>query len=86
MFELSIFNFAQISNEILALIGTLFLISVKAKTRMYGFAIFLVCNVPTVYLLVVSELWWVLATLPIWLFLSVRGLINNYREAISSSV
>ena len=82
MFELSIFNFAQISNEILALIGTFFLTSVKAKRRMYGFAIFLVCNIPTIYLLVVSELWWILATLPIWFFLSLRGLINNYKEAI----
>lgn len=86
MFELSIFNFAQISNEILAIIGTLFLTSVRAKTRMYGFMIFLVCNVPTVYLLIVSELWWILATLPIWFFLSIRGLINNYREAISIKV
>ena len=86
MFELSIFNFAQISNEILALIGILFLTSVRAKTRMYGFMIFLVCNVPTVYLLIVSELWWILATLPIWLFLSIRGLINNYREATLTQV
>ena len=82
MFELSIFNFAQISNEILAIMGTFFLTSVKAKRRMYGFMIFLVCNIPTIYLLVVSELWWVLATLPIWFFLSLRGLINNYKESI----
>ena len=83
MFELSIFNFAQISNEILALIGTFLLTSVKAKSRMYGFMIFLLCNIPTVYLLLVSELWWILATLPVWFFLSLRGLINNYKEAIS---
>ena len=83
MFELSIFNFAQISNEILALIGTFLLTSVKAKSSMYGFMIFLLCNIPTVYLLLVSELWWILATLPVWFFLSLRGLINNYKEAIS---
>ena len=83
MFELSIFNFAQISNEILALIGTFLLTSVKAKSRMHGFMIFLLCNIPTVYLLLVSELWWILATLPVWFFLSLRGLINNYKEAIS---
>ena len=45
--------------------------------------IFLLCNIPTVYLLLVSELWWILATLPVWFFLSLRGLINNYKEAIS---
>ncbi|MQG18954.1 MAG: hypothetical protein FI687_04195 [SAR202 cluster bacterium] len=84
MFEFSIFNFAQISNEILAMIGTFLLTSVKSKSRMYGFMIFLFCNIPTVYLLIVSELWWILATLPVWCFLSIRGLINNYREVVSN--
>jgi len=29
---------------------------------------------------VVTELWWILAMVPVWLFLNFKGLLNNYRE------
>jgi hypothetical protein len=47
---------------------------------MYGFICFLLVNVPGIYLLVVTELWWLLAVVPIWLYLNWLGYINNYRE------
>ena len=56
MFELSLFNFAQFADQGLSLIGTLFLTSLSAKTRMYGFLIFIIVNIPALYLLIVTEL------------------------------
>ena len=81
MFELSLFNFAQFADQGLSLIGTLFLTSLSAKTRMYGFLIFIIVNIPGLYLLIVTELWWILAITPIWLLLNFRGLLNNFKES-----
>ena len=81
MFELSLFNFAQFADQGLSLIGTLFLTSLSAKTRMYGFLIFIIVNIPGLYLLIVTELWWILAITPIWLLLNLRGLFNNFKES-----
>ena len=81
MFELSLFNFAQFADQGLSLIGTLFLTSLSAKTRMYGFLIFIIVNIPALYLLIVTELWWILAITPIWLLLNLRGLFNNFKES-----
>ena len=81
MFELSLFNFAQFADQGLSLIGTLFLTSLSAKTRMYGFLIFIIVNIPALYLLIVTELWWILAITPIWLLLNLRGLLNNFKES-----
>ena len=81
MFELSLFNFAQFADQGLSLIGTLFLTSLSAKTRMYGFLIFIFVNIPGLYLLIVTELWWILAITPIWLLLNLRGLFNNFKES-----
>ena len=83
MFEFSLFNFAQFADQGLSLIGTLLLTSLSAKTRMYGFLIFVLVNIPGVYLLIVTELWWILAVTPIWLFINLKGLMNNYRESKS---
>ena len=83
MFEFSLFNFAQFADQGLSLIGTLLLTSLSAKTRMYGFLIFVLVNIPGVYLLVVTELWWILAVTPIWFFINFKGLLNNYRESKS---
>ena len=83
MFEFSLFNFAQFADQGLSLIGTLLLTSLSAKTRMYGFLIFVLVNIPGVYLLVVTELWWILTVTPIWLFINFKGLVNNYRESKS---
>ena len=80
MFELSLFNSAQFADQGLSILGTLLLTSLSAKTRMYGFVVFILVNIPGIYLLVVTELWWILAVTPVWLYLNYRGFINNYRE------
>ena len=80
MLELSLFNLAQFADQSLSVLGTLFLTSLSAKTRMYGFIVLIAVNIPGTYLLVVTELWWILAMVPVWLYLNWRGLINNYRE------
>ncbi len=80
MFELSLFNSAQFADQGLSILGTLLLTSLSAKTRMYGFVVFILVNIPGIYLLVVTELWWILAVTPAWLYLNYRGFINNYRE------
>tara|TARA_A100001234_G_scaffold210080_1_gene209492 strand:- start:60 stop:395 length:336 start_codon:yes stop_codon:yes gene_type:complete len=81
MFEFNLFNVAQFADQGLSLFGTLLLTSLSARTRMYGFLIFVLVNVPGIYLLVVTELWWILAVTPIWLYLNFRGLLNNYKES-----
>ena len=80
MFEINLFNSAQFLDQGIAIIGTYLLTSLSAKLRMYGFVAFLLMNIPSVYLLVVTELWWILAVTPLWLYLNYRGFINNYRE------
>ena len=80
MFELNLFNAAQFLNQGIAIIGTYLLTSLSAKMRMYGFVAFLLMNIPSLYLLVVTELWWILAVTPLWLYLNYIGFINNYRE------
>ena len=69
MFELNLFNTAQFLDQGIAIIGTYLLTSLSAKARMYGFIAFLLMNIPAVYLLVVTELWWILAVTPLWLSL-----------------
>ena len=51
MFEINLFNTAQILDQGIAIIGTFLLTSLSAKTRMYGFIAFLLVNIPGVYLL-----------------------------------
>ena len=84
MFELTLFNFAQFADQTLAIFGTMLLTSLSAKTRMYGFIVFILANIPGLYLLVATELWWILAVTPIWFLLNFRGLINNWKESRQS--
>ena len=80
MFEVNLFNTAQFLDQGLAILGTFLLTSLSAKARMYGFITFLLVNIPGIYLLVATELWWILLVTPVWLYLNYRGFINNYRE------
>ena len=81
MFEFNLFNIAQVADQGLSLIGTLLLTSISAKTRMYGFLVFVLVNIPGIYLLIVTKLWWILAVTPIWLVINFVGLYNNYKES-----
>ena len=85
MFEFTLFNFAQFADQGLSLYATLLLTSLSAKTRMYGFLVFILVNIPGIYLLVVTELWWILAVTHIWMFLNFKGLLNNFREIMQGS-
>ena len=80
MFELNLFTMAQGLDQGLSILGTFLLTSLSAKLRMYGFIAFFLVNIPGIYLLVVTELWWILLVTPLWLYLNYRGFINNYRE------
>tara|TARA_B100000809_G_scaffold52708_1_gene48077 strand:+ start:157 stop:420 length:264 start_codon:yes stop_codon:yes gene_type:complete len=80
MFELNLFNMAQGLDQGLSILGTFLLTSLSAKLRMYGFVAFFLVNIPGIYLLVVTELWWILLVTPLWLYLNYRGFTNNYRE------
>ena len=80
MFELNLFNMAQGLDQGLSILGTFLLTSLSAKLRMYGFIAFFLVNIPGIYLLFVTELWWILLVTPLWLYLNYRGFINNYRE------
>ena len=80
MFELSIFNFAQFTDQGLSILGTYLLTSLSPRVRMYGFITFTVVFIPGIYLLVVTKMWWILAVSPLWIYLNYKGFINNYRE------
>ena len=71
---------AQGLDQGLSILGTFLLTSLSAKLRMYGFIAFFLVNILGIYLLVVTELWWILLVTPLWLYLNYRGFINNYRE------
>jgi hypothetical protein len=71
---------AQGLDQGLSILGTFLLTSLSAKLRMYGFIAFFLVNIPGIYLLAVTELWWILLVTPLWLYLNYRGFINNYRE------
>ena len=80
MFEVNLFNMAQGLDQGLSILGTFLLTSLSAKLRMYGFIAFFLVNIPGIYLLAVTELWWILLVTPLWLYLNYRGFTNNYRE------
>ena len=85
MFELSIFNTAQIFDQIIAFACIYLLTSLNAKIRFYGFVIGSLGFIPGSYLLISTELWWLLAATPIWIYINYRGLVNNWREYRSIS-
>ena len=80
MLEFNIFNSAQIFDQIFAFICVYLLTSLNAKTRLYGFIVGTVGFIPGVYLLIVTELWWLLAFMPIWAYINYIGIVNNYKE------
>ena len=86
MFELNLFNIAQMFDQIFAFACVYLLTSLSAKTRFYGFAIGLVGFVPGTYLLVVSELWWLVACIPIWVAISAKGIWNNWHAYQTNEV
>jgi len=61
---LSLFNFAQFADQGLSLIGTMLLTSLSTGARKYGFIVFIAVNIPGIYLLYVTELWWILTINP----------------------
>ena len=81
---LSLFNFAQFADQGLSLIGTMLLTSLSTGARMYGFIVFIAVNIPGIYLLYVTELWWILTVTPIWLFLNFKGFYNKWKETRNS--
>ena len=78
---LSLFNFAQFADQGLSLIGIMLLTSLSTEARIYGF---IAVNIPGIYLLYVTELWWILTVTPIWLFLNFKGFYNNWKETRNS--
>ena len=84
MFELSIFNTAQIFDQIFAFACVYLLTSLSAKIRFYGFVVGSIGFIPGSYLLIITELWWLLAATPIWVYINYRGLVNNWRESRAS--
>ena len=79
MFELTVFNAAQIIDQLFDFICMYLLTSLSAKTRFYGFTIGFIGFIPATYLLVVTELWWLLLCMPIWFVIELRGVLNNWR-------
>lgn len=86
MFEPSVFNAAQIIDQLVDFVGMYLLTSLSAKTRFYGFTIGLIGFIPACYLLIVTELYWLLACMPIWLLIELRGVFNNLQEYRASTV
>ena len=82
---LSLFNFAQFADQGLSLIGIMLLTSLSTEARIYGFIVFIAVNIPGIYLLYVTELWWILTVTPIWLFLNFKGFYNKWEETRNSS-
>ena len=78
MLEFNIFNSAQIFDQIFAFICVYLLTSLNAKTRFYGFIVGTVGFIPGVYLLIVTELWWLLAFMPIWAYINYIGICLLY--------
>ena len=80
MFEINLFNTAQIFDQLFAFVCVYLLTSLSAKVRFYGFVIGTIGFVPGTYLLIVTNLWWLVACIPIWVFINYKGIMNNWRE------
>ena len=81
---LSLFNFAQFADQGLPLIRTMLLTSLSTEARMYGFIAFIAVNIPGIYFLYVTELWWILTLTPVWLFLNFKGFYINWKVTRNS--
>ena len=66
--------------KFLPLVCVYLLTSLSAKVRFYGFVVGTIGFVPGIYLLIEAELWWLLAAMPLWVFINYKGLVNNWRE------
>ena len=74
MFEINLFNGAQILDQMIDFVALYLLTSQSAKIRFYGFA-------PATFLVVVTEMWWLVLCLPVWLAIELKGAMGNWRAA-----
>ena len=79
MFEITLFNTAQIFDQLFAFVAYIFDKS-ECKSSFLWFRNWYHWVYPRDYLLVVTELWWLVACIPIWVFINYKGIINNWRE------
>jgi len=81
MFEVNLFNSAQILDQMIDFVALYLLTSQSAKTRFYGFALGLAGFAPATFLVVVTEMWWLVLCLPVWLAIELKGAVGNWRAA-----
>ena len=74
MFEINLFNGAQILDQMIDFVALHLPTSQSAKIRFYGFA-------PATLLVVVTEMWWLVLCLPVWLAIELKGAMGNWRAA-----
>ena len=80
MFDIYIFNSVQIADQLISFYCVYLLTSVSAKTRFFGFVVGTIGFVPAITMFYLADLWWILVTMPIWVYINYRGLVNNWRE------
>ncbi|HCL48805.1 hypothetical protein N9M79_04580 [Alphaproteobacteria bacterium] len=81
MFDVNLFNGAQILDQMIDFVALYLLTSQSAKTRFYGFALGLAGFAPATFLVVVTEMWWLVLCLPVWLAIELKGAVGNWRAA-----
>ena len=81
MFEINLFNGAQIADQMIDFVALYLLTSQSAKTRFYGFTLGLVGFAPASFLLIVTQMWWLVLSLPIWLAIELKGAVGNWCAA-----
>lgn len=79
MFEFTLFNAAQIVDQLIDFVALYLLTSQSAKIRFYGFALGLAGFAPATFLVIVTEMWWLVICLPIWLAIEIKGVVGNWR-------
>ncbi len=77
MFEINLFNGAQVADQMIDFAALYLLTSQSAKTRFYGFSSVLVGFAPGTFLLVVTQMW----RLVVWLAIELKGTLGNWRAA-----
>lgn len=78
MFEFTLFNAAQIVDQLIDFVALYLLTSQSAKIRFYGFALGLAGFAPATFLVIVTEMWWLVICLPIWLAIEIKGAFGNW--------